>query len=377
VKILYAATQDDPLDLNAGSGSDYQIYHALLRGGAEVQIVGPFNDRPVLWERVYRRAHRLFSERRYAKFSMSFLRNAAQAVNSAAGSFQPDLIFAKNLAPLVYCEPLAPIVYRMDTTLKGSHDQWPIFSKFEYLRMLEWEKSVLRKTRLAITCSQWSAGILRDFYGVPASHILIVPNPASLPESILPKKPEPRPPDFKPIRLLLVGRDFLRKGVDIAIRVIEILNQDGFPAELRIVGLAGAGGAHVQYLGWFNKTMEAQLLEYVSQYRWAHFLLHPARFEAAGIVPGEAAAYGVPTITNASGGLATTVKHNVSGIVLPRGSPGEDYARVIKAYALDRQAYLDLCNSTRRRFENELNWMVAGRRICKALQDVLSESPSQ
>jgi glycosyltransferase involved in cell wall biosynthesis len=377
VRILYAATQDDPLDLNAGSGSDYQFYHAFLRGGAEVRIVGPFEDKPALVERAYRKAHHLISTRRHAKFSLSFLRTSSRAVNAASRVYKPELIFAKNLAPLVYCRPVAPIVYRMDTTLKGSHDQWPIFSKFEYLRMLEWEKAVLRKTRLAITCSQWSADILRNFYKVPEGHILIVPNPASLPEDVLPKKLENRPKELKPVRLLLVGRDFMRKGVDIAIRTVDLLNSGGIHAELRIVGMPGRDTTHVQYLGWFNKSLESQLREYVAQYEWAHFLLHPARFEAAGIVPGEAAAFGVPTITNASGGLATTVKHNVSGIVLPPSSPAEKYAEVIKSYTLDRQAYLALCLSTRRRFEDELNWIVAGKKLCLALQDVLLKSRAQ
>ena len=190
MKILYVATQDDPLDLNAGSGSDYQIYHSFLRNGAEVKIVGPFQDSPSMLEKVYRKFHRLFSRKRYAKFSMRFLRHTAAVVNEAARTYQPDLIFAKNTAPLVYCRPVAPIVYRMDTTLKGSQEQWPLFSRFEYLRMLEWEKSVLRKTSLAITCSQWSADILHDFYRVPKSDILIVPNPASLPEHVIPEKLE-------------------------------------------------------------------------------------------------------------------------------------------------------------------------------------------
>jgi glycosyltransferase involved in cell wall biosynthesis len=368
MKILYVATQDDPLDLNAGSGSDYQIYHSFLRNGAEVKIVGPFKDSPSLVERIYRKAHRLFSRRRYAKFSMRFLRQTAAVVNEAVKTYTPDLVFAKNTAPLVYCQPVVPIVYRMDTTLKGSQEQWPLFSRLEYLRMLEWEKTVLRKTSLAITCSQWSADILHGFYHVPKADILIVPNPASLPEDVLPEKLDIPKREMKPFHLLLVGREIKRKGVDIAIRVIQILNEGGIPAELRIVGLSGKDTSNVRYMGSFNKTVETELQGYVKQYQWAHFLIHPARFEAAGIVPGEAAAFGIPTITNTAGGLATTVKHNVSGIVLPANSPPEDYAKVIREYIGDIDAYMTLCKTSRQRFEEELNWKVAGNAIFQALQ---------
>lgn len=373
MRILYIATQHDPLDLNAGSGTDYQIYHSFLRAGAEVQIVGPFIDRPSLAERAYRRVHTRLSRKRYAKFSMAFLRESARQVNEAAESFGPDILFAKNVAPLRYCRPVAPIVYRVDTTLKGSQEQWPIFSEFEYRRMLAWEKAVLRKSRLAITGSRWSADILRDYYGVPEAHILIVPNPASLPDHVVPPRLEIEPEVPTPWHLLLVGRDFTRKGVDIAIRVVQLLNEGGFPAELRVVGLSGTDTACVHFMGLFNKTIESELGGYVANYRWAHFLLHPARFEASAIVPGEAAAFGVPTITNAVGGLATTVKHKVSGFVLPRGSPAESYAEVIRTYAVDREAYVALRRSTRRRFEDELNWTVGGRNIFDAIQQVLGE----
>ena len=368
MKILYVATQDDPLDLNAGSGSDYQIYHSFLRNGADVQIVGPFKDVPSLFEKAYRRLHRLFSRKRYAKFSMSFLRRTGEAVNATVKVYAPDMVFAKNTAPLVYCRPVVPIVYRMDTTLKGSQEQWPLFSRIEYLRMLEWEKVTLRKTRLAITCSQWSADILREYYHVPQEDILIVPNPASLPEHVVPERLEIKKREMKPFHLLLVGREIDRKGVDIAIRVAQLLRDGGIPAELRIVGLSGIDASNVRYMGLFNKTIETELRQYVEQYRWAHFLIHPARFEAAGIVPGEAAAFGIPTITNAAGGLATTVKHNVSGIVLPAHSPPEDYVIAMKEYIENNDAYQTLCRSSRRRFEEELNWKTAGNVIFQALQ---------
>ncbi len=370
MKILYVATQDDPLDLNAGSGSDYQIYHSFLRNGAEVKIVGPFKDSPSLFEKMYRKAHRLFSRMRYAKFSMRFLRQTAAVVNEAVKTYTPDLVFAKNTAPLVYCRPVVPIVYRMDTTLKGSQEQWPLFSRLEYLRMLEWEKAVLRKTSLAITCSQWSADILHDFYQVPEADILIVPNPASLPEHVIPERLEIQRREMTPFQLLLVGREIKRKGVDIAIRVTQILNEGGIPAELRIVGLSGQDTANVRYMGSFNKTIETELQGYVDQYQWAHFLIHPARFEAAGIVPGEAAAFGIPTLTNTAGGLATTVKHNVSGIVLPANSPPEDYAAVIRKYIHSPNAYMALCKTSRQRFEEELNWRVGGNAIFQAVQKV-------
>jgi glycosyltransferase involved in cell wall biosynthesis len=98
------------------------------------------------------------------------------------------------------------------------------------------------------------------------------------------------------------------------------------------------------------------LREYISQYQWAHLLIHPARYEAAGIVCSEAAALGVPTITNAAGGLATTVKDGVSGIVLPRGSAAETYVSAIEGLLEDPHKYQQMSRSARERYAHELNW---------------------
>jgi len=101
-------------------------------------------------------------------------------------------------------------------------------------------------------------------------------------------------------------------------------------------------------------------------------LIHPARYEAAGIVCSEAAAFGVPTITNASGGLATTVEDRVSGIVLPMGSPAESYAVAIEKLISDSKRFIQLRKTSRLRYERELNWDVVGNRIVKEIQRVLN-----
>ena len=135
--------------------------------------------------------------------------------------------------------------------------------------------------------------------------------------------------DFQPkpltagdkINLLLVGKEYHRKGVDIAIETIRGLNALGIPAELRIVGQENENSENITFMGLLSKKDPDQLQAYLDNYRWAHFLLFPSRFDAAGIVPSEAAGFGVPTITNAAGGIQTTVKNRISGIVLPKAQP--------------------------------------------------------
>ncbi len=371
MKVLYVAARHDPRDLNAGSGSDYQFYQAFLRMGADVKIIGPFKDDPSLLERGYRKLHCLFSKRRYAKFSNRFLHTSNQALQQELVDFSPDVIFSRNIAPLVLCKTSIPIIYRFDTTLIGSHEQWPIFSELEYRRMLQWEKKVLQKTSLAVTHSEWSKKILTERYHFPAAKVLVFPNPASLPEPIYKGSVQIPQTISPPLHLLLVGKENHRKGVDIAMRVTELLNKKGIPSELHIVGQQGENHEPVTYEGYFDKTDPLQLTAYLDQYRWAHLLLHPARFEAAGIVPGEAAIFGVPTITTTAGGLATTVQNKVSGIVLPKNSSPELYVSAIKELLNNPNIYRTLCRSTRERYEKELNWQAAGETFQQAVEQLL------
>jgi glycosyltransferase involved in cell wall biosynthesis len=122
------------------------------------------------------------------------------------------------------------------------------------------------------------------------------------------------------------------------------------------------------------KNDPKELEQYADLYRRAQLLIHPAYFEPAGIVPGEAAAFGAPTITNDTGGLATTVKDGISGIVLPRGSPAAAYVARIKELIANPEAYYQLCRTARQRYELELNWQVRGNWLGDLLREVVAEN---
>ncbi|MBG0787648.1 MAG: glycosyltransferase family 4 protein [Anaerolineaceae bacterium] len=174
------------------------------------------------------------------------------------------------------------------------------------------------------------------------------------------------------IHLLLVGKEYVRKGVDIAIETVNGLNALGIPADLRIVGQVNENAEHVTFMGLLSKTDPLQQEAYLDNYRWADFLLFPSRFDAAGIVPSEAAGFGVPTITNAAGGIETTVKNLVSGIVLPKHSPPESYIRVVQHYLENPKAYEALRRSTYARYLSILNWRVLGDKLYSIINNAVS-----
>jgi glycosyltransferase involved in cell wall biosynthesis len=257
--------------------------------------------------------------------------------------------------------------------LLGTEVQWPLFSKFEFRRMVAWEQAVLDKCTRVITRSEWARDILINQNHVPAEKIVIFQAASSLPERVLPKQFDFEKNDLSTLKLLLVGRVYRLKGIDIAIETVQKLNQLGVKTELRIVGLSGEDSEHVRFIGSYQKADEEQLAAYAEQYRWAHFLFHPARYDSAPIVTAEAAAFGLPTITDAAGGIATTVRTGVSGVVLPWLSPADEYVKVFQKYVKNPRGYASLRRSTRERYEKELNWNVVGKQVFGVLKEAAAQ----
>lgn len=355
MKILYVAGRWDPLDHNQASGTDYEFYSALLRKGADIEIAGPFNFEFSLMERILGKIYRKTFNKKLSKYPFSYFYRSGMRVNQAIAEVNPDLIVSKFSAPLVFAKIDRPLLYMCDSTVKWIRENWRTHSSLAYFSMSLWEAHVIKKCNRIITFSEANAKVLRNVYKVPPEDITVFAIPASIPAHVVPDSIDENK-DFKPIKLLLVGRDYHRKGVDIAISITQLLNQRGINTELRIVGLDGDGTESVKFMGLYNKTVQSELDGYIGNYQWANFLLHPARFEAAGIVPSEAAAFGVPTLTNNAGGLGTTVKDGVSGVVFPKDSPAEDYANQIIEFIHHPESYRRLVKSTRERYDKELNW---------------------
>jgi glycosyltransferase involved in cell wall biosynthesis len=252
---------------------------------------------------------------------------------------------------------------------------WPTFGKLGLCVNMWQEKQAYRNCSRILTTSEWSRDIIAKIYKVPDPLICVYPMASGLPEEIVPQNIDIT--NWKalqgPLRLLLVGRDYRRKGIDIAIDVTHRLNAAGVPTELTVCGAQGESEGPINFVGPYKKNDPEELREYVELYRRAHLLIHPAYFEPAGIVPGEAAAFGTPTITNDTGGIATTVKDGVSGIVLPSGSSAEVYVEKIKELIGHPEVYYQLCRTSRERYERELNWQVRGKWLKGILLDVIEE----
>lgn len=367
MKILFVAARWDPKNPDSGAGVNFNAYTALRNLGHEIIIGGPFSSELSFLERLAKKSVETFTSRKLIKFYPSFIKRSNPAIQKLINDYQPDVVFSKSSIPLLNVELSVPFVYLCDSSVKWVKDNWPYYTRPGFYIMEKWERKVINKADHIITFSDANASVLNSYYQKPKDQISVHPIPSALPTELGGYERK----DFggdNTLNLVLVGKKYERKGVDIAIKTVEALNNIGIKTKLRIVGQEGPSDEFTTFMGLYLKKDPEQLLSYVANYQWAHLQIFPSRFDPAGIVPAEAAQFGVPTITNASGGLATTVKDNVSGIVLEKDSPAEEYIKAIETLWQNPQKYDQLSRSTFTRYQSELNWDSFGKYINELLE---------
>ena len=364
MKVLYVAGRWDPRVQDEYSGNDYGAYNAIAKQpGVDISLVGPLDFTPNSIERGLTKVYKKISGKRLIKYSLSYPRKSASAIKEALQQIQPDVVFSKYSAPLAQVELNAPFVYMCDSIIPFSKNLAKEFSKPAYRIMEQWERSVIQKATRVITYSQACASLITSEYDTPAEKVIVMPIPAFVPQELQISEHTDNVELRAPLRLLFIGKREHLRGVDIAIQTVEKLNDEGIPAELRIVGLSGSSEGMVCYMGVYNKEDPQELKNYFQNFKWAQLLLHPSRFHAAGIVISEAAAFALPTITNSVGGLGTTVLHEKTGLVLPANSPASEYCMAIKSLMHEPDRYLYFRRNARQRFTEELDWQVAGQKL--------------
>ncbi len=371
MKIIYAAYRHDPLDPDLGSGVDHGLFTSVQAAGAEMQIVGPFRNPATLAERGLGQAYRRIARKRWCRLHPSLVLRASHSLNNAVLETEADVVLTMFPTSLAFYNGSIPVVYVVDSTYSAANRDYPGYGLGRIPgRVDAWvQKRAFERSTHFVTHSEWCKKEMMREYKIPAEAITVLAMPAAIPEHLVPNAADVLEAKVLelPLRLLLVGRPPHRKGLDVAVKIVEGLNAAGTPAELTVCASDAGQSTYLRSVGPFRKGSPEQLSQYLSLYHRAHLLLHPARFEPAGIVPGEAAAFGTPTITNDVGGLATTVQDGVSGIVLPGHSPAEAYVRAISELIYTPGRYAALCRSSRERYERELNWSVVGGRVLTLL----------
>ena len=105
-----------------------------------------------------------------------------------------------------------------------------------------------------------------------------------------------------------------------------------------------------------------------------HFLILPTRAECFGVVFCEASAYGIPSMATDTGGIPNAVINGENGFRFPLDARGETYARkIVEIYQDYENKYLPLSRSSRKTFDELLNWDHWAKKTDEAVKELLDQ----
>jgi len=125
----------------------------------------------------------------------------------------------------------------------------------------------------------------------------------------------------------------------------------------------------MQVIPFLNKNIEEEHQKFISLLSDCHFLILPTRADCSLLVACEANAYGMPALTTNTGGVPDVVKDGINGYCLSYESGGEDYAQLAADIFTNVPRYRALIESSRQKFEEDLNWDVWGDKFYKVFTE--------
>lgn len=366
----------DARDVRSWSGIPYFIHQALGEHVERVSLISPL-AMPRSARQVSRKLTHLVQGKHYHRqHTEEAARQMSREVDRQLAPLRPDAVLAPTTLPFAFTETDLPIASWTDATFESNLEFYGGYADLPVDFVAEAngvEARALARIDVACYAADYAARSARGYYGLPAERVHTVPFGANLetpPSSdSVERAIEARPTDR--CRLLFLGADWYRKGGDVAVRVVDRLNDAGLPTDLYVAGPRtlpeAEGHPHVHALGFISKATPEGRAQFDRLLLDSHFLLLPTRVEAYGCVFCEASAFGVPSLTAHVGGTPTAVADGVNGLVFPTRPAPDAIADRILGLLADGDAYRALCRSSRARYETELNWDVAVGRVVAAL----------
>lgn len=163
------------------------------------------------------------------------------------------------------------------------------------------------------------------------------------------------------------------KGGEIAVNACKKLIDDGYDVKLTIVGIKNLDDKivnlnFVDYMGFLDKEDEEQYQKYLNAWKQADILLLPTRAECAGIVFNEASAFGVPSLSVDTGGVADYVRNDINGYRMPISANSEDFALKMEEWIRESKLN-DLSKGAKAMYRARNSWSAWGNSFNRLLED--------
>jgi len=370
----------DPKNIKSWSGIGYYLAQILEKSGHNISYIAPLYDNGGFLAKVRQQFYKsVLGKKHLRNFDPTIVRGYAQQIQDALKTVKADVLFSVWNLPIAELETEIPISFTADAVfslMKDFYPDWSNITEKSKINGNSVDVNALARSAAAIYCSQWAADEAIIHHKTDKRKVHVVPYGANIDSSFIPKTEEAiRNKIGNKCSLLFLGVDWIRKGGDIAYNTMKELNAMGVNASLIVCGCVPPvqvqSDKNVDVIPFLNKSIPNDLTRLIELLRTSSFLLLPTRAEAYGIVFCEASAFGLPSISTSVGGVPTAVKHGINGHLLPFSATGKEYAETIAELWNSPDTYYKLSQTSRIRYEDELNWDAAGKRILSILESIV------
>ena len=381
MNIAYVTVYDST-NIRMWSGIGFHIAKSLEEAGAQVHRIGALRPTRTLGNGIaYLWATRVLGQKDHAHRHPSVLRGYARQVSARLRDLEKrgiriDTILAPGVMPIAHLETDIPIAIWTDCTfasMVGYYQSWTNLSPRSLKLGNDADRAGLRRASKLFFASEWAAKSAIEDYGCDPRRISIVPLGANveggISESDASSLVEQRL--GTPLRLLLVGVDWERKGCSFAIDVAEKLRERGVNVHLDIVGCLPPAGSNVPDFvtchGFFLKSSPEDVERLRRLFFEATMFILPTQAECQGVVFNEAAAHGLPVIATDTGGVSSVVHHGKTGSLMSAHALPTEWAEEILALTGDQVCYERYSLESSRAFPARLSWSAAVSRVMSDL----------
>ena len=372
----------DARNLGSWSGTFYCMAKALEAHAGEVVYLGPDNSRITRFiidntYRVDRWLFRLTGKHWITDLNRVLSWRLANVFERRLKEQPCDILFAAAASvEIAHLNTDLPIIYFSDLVWADLVEYYPQFSSMSSFAIAEGDRiedAAIHRAAAVVYPSDWAVDGARKHYGASPGTTFKVCFGANL--SPVPTREEAlNHPLSGPVRLLLAGVDWERKGGAIAFECLTSLGERGVDAELTVCGCVPPQQYQhpkLRVVPFLDKNDPEQQKKLAQLFLESNFLLFPTRADATPIATCEASAYGLPALVTDTGGTRGSVREGLNGFLLPMEARGGDYADLILKTIADPAGYRELVASSRDQFEQFLNWDAWGKSLCEVMQGVL------
>ena len=375
MKVAYL-TNAHPEDRSAWSGSSYYMRHSLELAGLDVEVIGsmPF-PRPFWPERFAHLAAEKTGKalRHVWTFEPRVIRHYTKEIERRLKHSSADVIFSSGTMLISQLKTSLPTYFWCDATFASMVDYYffrDSTTEATFRNGDRLERASITKATGCFYASSWAAQSAINDYQADPKKVHVVPLGANLKVEPTAEEVsnwiESRP--LKPCRFFFIGVDWVRKGGDTTLALVETLTKLGLRCELTIAGCHPPPEIvlppYVKVLGFINNTKPEGQALIRKLFSESHFLIVPSRAECFGLVFAEASAHGVPSLSARTGGIPTVVRNGVNGFCeTPGPNLVAELARRVMETMTDLEKYRALARSSYEDYVARLNWKVSGMKI--------------